>query len=270
MTILPTITERRYQFMNEDSPNINEPESVPVDQPAIVEDSQKVNEADKWLEFAQKQNKVLETIAQAIPKPEPKQPDIQVSEPELVRPDPDKYQFGTYDQKYIDDLTSYKAKIEVKSFADQQKMEVLKQQQEAAYQATINRIQQAESEFSKTATNYEAVKAKVLADPVVGTNPGISEIVLDSDIPAELIHYLGTNLEEARAIGALSPMKAAIKLGVIEERLKAGKGNTAKVSNAPNPINPIDNSGAAVQSVDLSNIKDYETYKQARARQRAA
>jgi hypothetical protein len=61
------------------------------------------------------------------------------------------------------------------------------------------------------------------------------EALMDADSPAKLIHYLGTNPDEAAEFGGLSPAQIGRRLAKLEAKLCA----EVKTSSAPTPLKPV-------------------------------
>lgn len=96
--------------------------------------------------------------------------------------------------------------------------------------------------------------------------------LLDSAMAIEdgpaVLHYLGTNLDEAERIGALTPIRKAAEMAKLSATL--GKPVSVPVSAAPAPIRPV--SGSPSPTVDLQRIadtNDMRSYAAARAQQGA-
>lgn len=85
------------------------------------------------------------------------------------------------------------------------------------------------------------------------------------DGPA-VLHYLGTNLDEAERVNALSPIRKAAEMAKLSATLTAPK--ILPVSSAPAPIRPV--AGSPSPQVDLQRISDSDdmrSYIAARAKQ---
>lgn len=85
------------------------------------------------------------------------------------------------------------------------------------------------------------------------------------DGPA-VLHYLGTNLDEAERINALTPIRKVAEMAKISSTLNATK--VIPVSSAPAPIKPV--TGSPNPTVDLQRISDdgdMAAYIAARAKQ---
>jgi hypothetical protein len=62
--------------------------------------------------------------------------------------------------------------------------------------------------------------------------------MIESDQSADIVYHLAKNPEEAKRIAALPAYAQAKEIGKLEDRLSAKK--PIKVSNAPEPIKPVD------------------------------
>lgn len=88
---------------------------------------------------------------------------------------------------------------------------------------------------------------KVVFDPKLPISQDMMSVLKESDRGAEVLYYLGQHPEEAGRIYPLSPIGAAKELGRIEERLEKKPAVPAPkkkvISEAPEPINPVEDSG---------------------------
>lgn len=82
-------------------------------------------------------------------------------------------------------------------------------------------------------------------------SPQLVEAALVTDAPSEVIHFLGSDLDEAARITSLSPIRMAAELTKLATTLNA-KPPGAEFSRAPAPIRPV--GGTAKPEVDLANI----------------
>lgn len=81
-----------------------------------------------------------------------------------------------------------------------------------------------------------------------------------------VLHYLGTNLDEAERINALPPIRKAAEMAKLSNSLNATK--ITPVSSAPAPIKPV--TGSPNPTVDLQRLSDdgdMAAYIAARAKQ---
>ena len=102
--------------------------------------------------------------------------------------------------------------------------------------------QQKEAEFAERVANTNKSGKKKYKDyeQVVFSLPGdvmsneMAQALFETVAPEDIAYHLGKNPSEAAKIAKLSPLKKAIALGKIEERL-----TNKKTTNAPPPISPV-------------------------------
>lgn len=90
----------------------------------------------------------------------------------------------------------------------------------------------------------------------------MADVVMESDIAAQLMAFMSKNPAEVERIAKLSPIKQAVELGKLETKLQ----QAPKISKVSPPISPIGNKGSV--STSLAN-SDFATYKAERAKQGA-
>ena len=82
------------------------------------------------------------------------------------------------------------------------------------------------------------------------------EALLDADNPAQLIHYLGQNPDEAAEFEGLSPAQIGRRLGKLE--IKLAEGSKVKTSSAPAPLKPLRGTAPDTGGLDEPGISDAE------------
>lgn len=81
------------------------------------------------------------------------------------------------------------------------------------------------------------------------------QAVLDSDMPAEVIHYLGENTEEAAEYVGLSEAQIGRRLARLEDKLK--RSAIAKKSAAPTPLKPVKGASAVITDEKAQSDKEW-------------
>lgn len=91
----------------------------------------------------------------------------------------------------------------------------------------------------------------------IGQNvsPEFLENAIELKSPHKVLHYLGSNLEEAEKIIKLSPRKMAVEMARVEAKLNAPPPAPPPValSNAPAPVIPIAGAAAKAGPVDVTD-----------------
>lgn len=101
--------------------------------------------------------------------------------------------------------------------------------------------------------------SEVAGNPSLVINEGMAEFIAESDAGPDVAYWLGKHPARAAEIARLSPIKAARELTRIEADVSSKPA--VRTSNAPAPISPIGNRGAAPTS--LANM-DFAEYKKQR------
>lgn len=100
--------------------------------------------------------------------------------------------------------------------------------------------------------NYSAPKAT--QEKQVAEAKQITDIIIDSKVGTKLVQHLGKNPEKMREISRLSPMKAAMELGKLEDRML--NPPKKKSTTAPKPVTKVVGSGGAA-SLKAKNTADW-------------
>ena len=141
------------------------------------------------------------------------------------------------------------AVAEVSAEAEQAK-EASKRIEAAHQQGRQEAFADAEKDARTRYADYDAV-AK---NPSVMITPGLAQMILGSDQPADLAYHLGKNPDMARSLSMMPPQAAAFELGKIAAGLQIPQPKIA--SNAPAPINPVRPGGtAAKRAEDMSTAE---------------
>lgn len=134
-----------------------------------------------------------------------------------------------------EEFTDYDAYLEavVDWKAEQKLQERDARQMRAQSEGQIR--QQQNDAAKKFATSAEKARDKyddfddAVTDPDLTITPAMAAIVAEADDPGELAYHLAKNPQEARRIANMSPAKAAMELGRIEDRMKAQAPKPAAV-----------------------------------------
>ena len=160
-------------------------------------------------------------------------------------PDPNAYEYGVTDARYIEDLAAWKAE-EV----------ISRREAEARARSTFEGFQ------ARVATQYpDGEPAGLLALKSLPSIPqSVADIIMTTENGPKLADHLGTNLREFQRISAMPPHLQAFELAKIEQRLTAPvtpKPNT--VTNAPTPAPQVRGSGGRFTvAPDTSDFAAFE------------
>jgi hypothetical protein len=161
-----------------------------------------------------------------------------------VKAQPTQTQAPTVDQfESYDDFLVAKAKHEIKAEQAVQEQKKTVETFEAAFTNRINKVAETEPEI------FEIINDRTL--PI--SNP-MAYVIKESESAPEIIKYLSRNREESFRISRMNPIAAAREIGKIEFKIsnQPKPEPIKKVSQAPEPIKPVESKGT--QSVDLDKL----------------
>lgn len=185
-------------------------------------------------------------------------------------PNPESYDFGELDSRYIRDLARYEADQRYAELREQDRQERLQTQQQQQQQAAHAKFQTRVEEGSK---KYEDFYEKVVigAENVAWPlSPELGQLIVESDAGADIAYHLATNPDEAARIFAQSPLEQARYFGRMESKFSAAQSAapgedakdetaTAKTPKAPPPVTPA--KGAGGRSPVSANTDDFSSFE---------
>lgn len=164
--------------------------------------------------------------------------------------------FETYED-WVDALTDYKADQRINAFKGQS-------EKEKAETDFVKRFNAGRKSFK----DWD----EVVTDDVKITT-AMQNAIRDTDIPADVIYYLGQNPDEAERILDLPAGKQALAIGKIEAKLegkksgRSGNNDGKRISDAPEPIKPTNTSGKKLtKSYDDMSYAEFVAQRRADAR----
>lgn len=156
-------------------------------------------------------------------------------------PDPEKFEYGEVDPRYVAALARYEAKQEL---AEDRRKNDEARQAEAAARKEQDIQQKLDAHIRKGVEAYDDFEAAYAALDAIETPvaPETAELLLKSDYAADMLYHLGKNIAEAAEVAKSSPIEQALYLGKLEARFAAEKGDKQEikkpeptVSKAPPP-----------------------------------
>jgi hypothetical protein len=130
------------------------------------------------------------------------------------------------------------------------------QQEQQRFQSLAQEYATREQDFaSKTPDYQDAVDAFAA---VVGNNPPLAEVLMTAEHGPELVHYLGTHLDEAARIAQLPPHLAAREVTRIESRFAQ---KAKPVSKAPDPVPTVGGGAATPKNPDQQSVDEWLVWR---------
>lgn len=192
----------------------------------INEVTRKRREAERREEAANVRIRELEAKLNAPPpKEEPKKPaGVADEEVDPDAPDPDKFEYGELDSRYIKALATYQAD---KRFAELKKGDEDARKKRADEEKQQAKVKQLETVFDRGAKKHEDFYEKVFIGAETqkfALSAELGELALASDIGDEVLYHLATHPEEALQVYNTPPLEQARYFGKLEAKLSAGQG----------------------------------------------
>ena len=155
--------------------------------------------------------------------------------------------------KHVEDLADYKISQALEEreqkAAEKRKQDEIAQRNREIEKSWMERKTAAEAKHADFA---ETVKDVPLSDVM-------DAWILDSDIGAEVLYWLGQNRSDAKRISELNPFKAARELTKLEDKLSGPLASTRRVTQATPPAREVratattgDEAQAAIQRGDFA------------------
>ena len=184
-----------------------------------------------------------------------------VKAPDLVAPDPDK--FDT-DQEYQTANAQYYADVSLKATDDRLAVANEQTQQQTQRDAIQGKKAAFEENLASKRDNFQDFEDVAYGHNFMDTDMAVQ--IFDLDKGPEVAYHLGSHLDEAARIFALTPVQRARELTKLEFQVEALKPKV--VSGAPDPITPLGNSEAVDESgKNGENIKDANEWREWRNKQ---
>jgi hypothetical protein len=162
------------------------------------------------------------------PTPTEVQPPVQQQVQEQA-PNPEAYDAGEFDARYIKDLARFEARQE---FAQQQAEREAREQQSriaTSFDEKVAKAVEAHDDF------FDVVGSQFERAAAV-CSPAMREAVLNSELGPQVAYHLAQNPTEAARIARLSPPQAFLEIGRLEAKLtETPKAKTATDAPAPTP-----------------------------------
>lgn len=181
------------------------------------------------------ENSVLRQQAQPTPKP--------VGEPKVE-------DFKDYD--------SYNRAL-IKAEAEKQAAVMFTELQRSQQDQQNRQAQAAQSEKLKSAASkYEDFEEVALHNPALIIDKPSAAFILESEHGADVAYFLGSNLNEAQKIAAMSPIQQIRALAQIEAKFSTP---AKKPSSAPEPVKPIGSGASLTKDVEKMSMAEYKDWR---------
>lgn len=151
-------------------------------------------------------------------------------QPEQPQGKPSVEQFDSYED-YLDALSDWKVEQKLSGFQQQTQ----KQSEEAQRQRQVQEFEsRKQAKIAEGAAKYPDFNDVVSENPDLTITPVMAEVMLESEMFADLAYHLGNNPDEAMRIARLHPAAQAREIIKLESKVNT----PPKPTQAPPPIVP--------------------------------
>lgn len=178
-------------------------------------------------------------------------------EGETDEPNPDDYENGSTDIKFIRDLAKYEGK---RSFAEAQAEYEIASRQKRAKEAADNARDNYNSKIDEAIDKHEDMEDLLNESDIEFTDPNVQHAIMTSEHAGELAYHLLKNPQDAAKIAKMEPITAIRVLGKIEGALNIKPApKPKKKSSMTDPITPVSSSASksAAEFFDDMSDKDF-------------
>jgi len=235
-----------------------EEESAPPKKKNEVQE--RINEITSKYREEQRQRLALEERIAALevskqdPTPTPKIEEAKAGEPDPFAKNEDgsdKYPLGEYEPKVNKDLVSWQVSESLKALNTQQEQEKAKQESKTQADALVSewnaKLEPARERYPDFSEKSQEFIGSIEGSIDPAYEDYLSAAIMNMDYGTDVLYYLASNPDEAKAIIAKGPTKATVALGRIEAKFAEAEAEKTlarpKASKAPPP--PPSNKGAS-------------------------
>jgi len=204
----------------------NPPQDNPAGSQTPTIPKPRFDEVNTRMQSAEARARQLEQELALLRRP---QGQVQAPQDPFALPDENDPKYAGNWQAYLDDRSAVIARRE---FQSRHEFTQANNQVQSAWRG----LQQAvHEEAAQDPTAYEL--PQVLAH--FQSNPPLVLTIMESPDKVGILRYLRTNPQEIGRIQYMHPHQQLVELGMIRAKLAGSKGQPAKVSQMPAPMNPV-------------------------------
>lgn len=218
-------------------------EDDPV-QRRINEITKKRREAERELEFERKKREEVEA-------------ELEKAKANIPLTGKPKVEDFETEESYSEALMDWKIENRLKTDKEKTTKASTEKSEKDQFTANLNAI---ETKMEKGSEKYEDFSELVLNNDLK-ISDSMVDILVTSEIAEDVLYYLGKNPDISADIAKKSPVEAAREIGRIEARLLAPPLRK-KITNAPEPINPVRTTGVTEKDPSDMPPKEYRAWRE--------
>jgi len=173
------------------------------------------------------------------------------------------------EDEYIEALTDWKIDVKLKASQKSVGDEIKNVNEKKAVDETYEGLDDAMENGKEKFKDFNEL---VLNEDLI-ISPEVTQILLGTENPEDLMYYLGSNPEESERLSKLDPIRAALEIGKInvglvkeekekEKEKETPKAKPKKQSNAPEPINSLRTDGVVEKDPNKMSVKEYKAWRE--------
>ena len=177
------------------------------------------------------------------------------------------------DEAFLEALADWKIDTKLKAAEGKEK----KVKEDTEEKSVVDEVYEVMDQMIETGREkYDDFDA-VAMDKDLMITTAMTELILESEISADIMYYLGQNPDEAAEIAKLTPLKIAkrfveIELKLAESEKEEEEEESAppakpsvvkkKLTKTPEPITPVRETGAVEKDPSQMNAKEYRAWRE--------
>jgi hypothetical protein len=249
-------------------------EETPTDPPQKKDETKtekRIGELTKKWRTAQREADFLKT--QSAKRISELEEELQKLKSKVPAEDKPKREDFEDDEAFLEALADWKIDTKLKAAEGKEK----KVKEDTEEKSVVDEVYEVMDQMIETGREkYDDFDA-VAMDKDLMITTAMTELILESEISADIMYYLGQNPDEAAEIAKLTPLKIAkrfveIELKLAESEKEEEEEESAppakpsvvkkKLTKTPEPITPVRETGAVEKDPSQMNAKEYRAWRE--------
>jgi len=184
-------------------------------------------------------------------------------------PDPQSFDYGELDPRYIAALVEYQTEQRMTAYEKKMQERYEEAQRVRAHEEARSKFQETVEAGSKKHEDFYEQVVIGAEEGKWALSDGLGQMLVESDVGADIAYHLATHPEESRKVYRQSPLEQARYFGRMEAKFSAGqsaasgekavKTDTTKTPKAPPPVPPARGSDGKFQP--SANSEDFSAFE---------
>ena len=178
-------------------------------------------------------------------------------------PDPEKYQYGELDPRYMEALADYRADIRIEAYEAKRAKEAEESQRRSAADRETAQLREKADSIGQAGVakfkDFQEVVVDAAQRGEYALTKEMFEMAAETSVAPEILYHLASNPEESAQVASLPPLQQALWFARQETRLSTPAAPPVRaISQAPEPIASTRGSGSrATTSPDTDDLEAF-------------